>query len=144
MWIDNEMVKLENIINTWSSKRLKLYKIDKLKKMMVIISELSCDCDACEMYKSTVERLIRGLETCELKEYKHLMHVIRRHLVDDHDYVSLKSQFSMVFVLVISMISLIASFVVNEWFVLGLIACVCGIIISVLIDTKHFSKELQL
>ncbi len=145
MWYENQIGKLDNITLNLDDTQLKKYKIVKLKILMEIISNQSDGCDACEMYKSTIERMIRTIDNGgSIKEYDHLMKLIKHHLIEDHDYVPALHQMLLIVLLAVSFVAVIGSFVFNDWLLVGILGAISGIIVGIFMNIKHLSSDFKM
>ncbi|MBI9013516.1 MAG: hypothetical protein JEZ08_14885 [Clostridiales bacterium] len=80
MWQNKQLRKLESFTSLWDKEQLIVY--------IHIVQEESEICETCKMYQSTIECIIRNLETdYSIGEYNHLMTLIKNHLIKDHEYV---------------------------------------------------------
>ena len=144
MWQNKQLRKLESLTSLWDNEQLKCYKIEKLKVYIHIIQEESETCETCKMYQSTIERIIRNLETdYSIGEYNHMMTIIKTHLIKDHEYVNNGSSLFMLVALGISLGAVIGSFLYNDWLVLGIVGSIIGITIGIMIESKHLTKKVR-
>jgi len=145
MWYEKQIEKVDQGIVNWSKKKIKKYKINQLKYLIQILENQSHTCDACEMYKSTIERMIRHMgDEGSYTEYAHLMKLIRQHLMKDHDYVPKYQQLIVISLLVFSFGAVIGSFVFSTWMIIGIIGSIMGVLIGILMNMNDLSSELKM